>query len=105
MVPGKESVINEPLVAREKIKFPPLHIKLGLMKQFVKALNRDGLCFGYLIRKFPGISMGKLKAGIFDGPQIRQLIKDPEFTAAMSETESDAWCSFVKVVQNFLAYD
>ncbi|KAK5649680.1 hypothetical protein RI129_000709 [Pyrocoelia pectoralis] len=102
MTQGKQNVINEPLVARDKIIFPPLHIKLGLMKQFVKALNRDGLCFGYLIHKFPGISTEKLKAGIFDGPQIRQLIKDPQFTASMNEIESNAWCSFVTVVQNFL---
>ncbi|GBN71750.1 hypothetical protein AVEN_92763-1 [Araneus ventricosus] len=34
-------VINNPLVGREKIIFPPLHIKLGLMKQFVKALDKS----------------------------------------------------------------
>ena len=77
MIQGKQNVINEPLVSREKILLPPLHIKLGLMKQFVKALNRDGNRFGYLPRKFPGISTEKLKAGIFDGPQRRQLVKDP----------------------------
>jgi len=40
MVVGGQNVINEPLVARDRIILPPLHIKLGLMKQFVKALNR-----------------------------------------------------------------
>jgi hypothetical protein len=102
MVPGNQNVINEPLVARDKIILPPLHIKLGLMKQFVKALNRDGRCFHYLIRKFPGSSLEKLKAGIFDGPQIRKLIHAQEFTASMNESESNAWLSFVEVVQNFL---
>lgn len=102
IIQGIQNVINEPLVSREKILLPPLHIKLGLMKQFVKALNRDGNCFGYLSRKFPGISTEKLKAGIFDGPQIRQLVKDPQFTTSMNETESNAWSSFVQVVQNFL---
>lgn len=102
MVQGKQNVVNEPLVTREKILLPPLHIKLGLMKQFVKALDRGGNCFGYLSRKFPGISTEKLKAGIFDGPQIRQLIKDPQFTTSMNETESNAWGSFVQIVQNFL---
>jgi hypothetical protein len=43
MVVGGQNVINEPLVARDRIILPPLHIKLGLMKQFVKALNKDGL--------------------------------------------------------------
>ena len=40
-----ENVINEPLVEREKIVFTPLNIKLGLIKQFVKALNKEGDCF------------------------------------------------------------
>ena len=53
---------------------PPLHIKLGLMKQFVKALDRNGGYFKYLRKFFPGLSLDKLKAGIFDGPQIRKLI-------------------------------
>jgi len=35
-VVGENNVINEPLVDRVRILLPPLHIKLGLMKQFVK---------------------------------------------------------------------
>jgi hypothetical protein len=46
--------------------------------------------------------MEKLKAGIFDGPQIRQLINDPYFIALMNEIESCAWSPFVLVVKNFL---
>jgi len=42
MVVGEKNVIAEPLVDRSKIILPPLHIKLGLMKQFVKALDKDG---------------------------------------------------------------
>ena len=38
------NVQHEPLVDRKKIIFPPLHIKLGLMKQFVKALKTE-VCF------------------------------------------------------------
>ena len=44
--------------------------------------------------------MGKLKASIFDGPQIQQLIRDPEFENSMNEVE--AWKAFVLVVKNFL---
>jgi len=40
------------------------------MKQFVKALNKDGNCFEYICTEFPGSTIEKLKAGIFDGPQI-----------------------------------
>ena len=44
---GDKNVINDPLVDRKNIVFPPLHIKLGLMKQFVKALDHSGECFSY----------------------------------------------------------
>lgn len=50
-----------------------LHNKVGIMKQFVKALDRNDECFALLSGKFPGLSANKLKAAIFDGPQIRQL--------------------------------
>jgi hypothetical protein len=46
--------------------------------------------------------MEKLKAGIFDGPQIRHLINDPLIIASMNKIESCAWSSFVLVVKNFL---
>ncbi len=38
--PGMNSVQNVPLVDPKKIFLPPLHIKLGLMKKFVKAMGR-----------------------------------------------------------------
>ncbi|KAI6653940.1 hypothetical protein LOD99_3116 [Oopsacas minuta] len=76
---GEKNIINEQLVIRDRIILLPLHIKLGLMKQFVKALNKDGTCFNYLCSVYRGLSSEKLKAGIFDGSQIRKLIKDEEF--------------------------
>ena len=81
---------------------PPLYIKLGLMKQFVKALDKNGGCFKYLCRFFPGLSLEKLKAGIFDGSQIRKLISDPNFTKNMTDVELSAWSSFVSLVKNYL---
>jgi hypothetical protein len=99
---GAVNIINEPLVDREKIILPPLHNKLGLMKQFVKALKKDGNCFKYICRSFPGLSTEKLKAGVFDGPQIRTLIVDPNFTTSMNADEASAWHSYVSVVKNFL---
>ena len=36
--PGDKNVIANPLVPKDKIIFPPLHIKLQLMKHFVKLL-------------------------------------------------------------------
>ena len=67
---GEKNVIAEQLVPRDKIVFPPLHIKLGFMKQFVKVLDKDGDCFQYICKNFPSLSNENLKAGIFDGPQI-----------------------------------
>lgn len=96
------NIINEPLVNRDRILFPPLHIKLGLIKQFTRALDKDGDCFAYMCQAFPGLTIEKLKAGIFDGPQIRQLMRDPEFESSMKSVEIKAWKAFVQVVNNFL---
>ena len=98
MVIGQDNIIKETLVERSKIIFPPLHIKLGLMKQFVKALDKEGKCFQYICTVFPRLSSDKSKADIFDGPQIRQLIKDQNFTLCMNETEATAWTSFVEII-------
>ena len=99
---GENIIINEPLVDSRKIIFPPLHIKLGLMKHFVKALDTDGYCFKYLCESFPALSYEKIKAGVFDCPQIRQLMKDNAFLNSMNKTERQAWLSFVSVFENFL---
>ena len=99
---GDKNVINEPLVSQGRIVLPLLHTKLGLMKQFVKALDKHGDCFNYIVKKFPGLSMEKMKAGIFDGPQICKLIQDQAITSNMTAVESAAWCSYVSMVQEFL---
>ena len=72
------------------------------MKQFVKALPNEGNSLKYLILAFPGLSIEKIKAGVFDGPQIRQLIKNEHFIGTMSKLEKNAWLSFKDVVKNFL---
>ena len=67
---GDKNIINEPLVNRDRIILPSIHIKLSLMKQFVKALDKDGDCFNYIARTFSGLSMEKLKAGILMDPKF-----------------------------------
>ena len=81
--------------------FPSLHIKLGLVKQFVKALDKGGDCFQYICKSFPSLSNEKLKAGIFDGPQIKQLMRNQKFCDSMNEVELAVWLSFVEVVKSF----
>jgi len=56
---GSKNVVNKSLVEPSKILLPPLHIKLGLMKQFVKALDKNGKCFAHLVEKFPALSSAK----------------------------------------------
>lgn len=92
---GERNILEEPLIDPKKILLPPLHIKLGLMKQFVKAL--DCALFKYLTDKFPNLSDAKIKAGIFVGPQIRELMKTIDVESVMTTVEREAWISFKKV--------
>ena len=89
-VPGCQNVKYTPLVASENILMPPLHIKLGLVKQFVKALNKDGDAFQHIDALFPYLSDAKKKAGIFTGAQIRQMLRSEELTSKMTATEAAA---------------
>ena len=67
---GVANIKNVPLVDLQKILWPPLHIKLGLMKNFVKAMGKcNPSGFAFLYKNFPSISQAKLKEGIFVGPQ------------------------------------
>ena len=81
---GKKNVQHPPLVESSKILLPPLHIKLGLIKNFVKAMDKAGAGFTYLTRKFPRISDAKIKEGVFIGPRIRQLLENDGFDQALS---------------------
>ena len=48
------NIINNSLGDRDRILFPLLYIQLGLIKQFTKALDKDGGCFTYLCHAFSG---------------------------------------------------
>jgi hypothetical protein len=63
----------------KKILLPLLHINLGIMKQFVKALPKTGNCFKHLCKTFPHLSEAELKEGVFVGPDIRKLMFDEDF--------------------------
>jgi len=64
-----------------------MDLKLGLMKNFVKAMNQEEVAFTYLWEKFPRLNEGKLKEGVFIGPQIRDLIKDEYFDTVLQVTK------------------
>ena len=72
MTPGEKNVVNPPLLLPEKIYLPPLHIKLGLVKNFLKGIDKICRGFEYVRNKFPNVSDAKIKEGIFTEPQIRK---------------------------------
>jgi hypothetical protein len=101
-IPGTSNISHLPLVERQNVILPPLHIKLGLMKQLVKALNKDSPAFKYLENKFLTLSKAKIKEGIFVGPQIRNLLNDEQFEQSMDDLQLTAWRAFKGICRGFL---
>jgi len=101
LTPGEKNV-NPPLVLPEKIYLPPLYVKLGLMKSFVKGTDKIGRGFEYVRNKFPNVSDANIKEVIFIGFQIRELMKDKEFDEDVNETERNIWLSFKRICKDFL---
>ena len=99
--PGMKNVENQTLVEQSKSLLPCMHLKLGLVKNFVKAINQEEAVFTYLWETFPRLSEAKLKEGIFIGPQIRDLIRDAYFDKLLQGDEKAAWDSFKFVVKVF----
>jgi len=99
---GEKNVVSPLLVLPEKIFLPPLQIKLGLMKNFVKGMDKTGRGFEYLRNKFPNVSDAKIKESIFIGPQIRELMQEKPFDEDLNETERNEWLSFKRICKDFL---
>ena len=74
----------------------------SLMKNFVKALHKNGAAFQHLSTVFPGLSAAKLKEGFFVGPQIREVLKDTDFEELLNLKELRAWEAFKSVCSGFL---
>jgi len=100
--PGHKNVKHHSLVESSGILLPPLHIKLGLMKNFVKAMDRNGTVFLYLQQKFPLLSDAKIREGVFTSPDIRSLLCDEVFERIITDDEQRAWHAFREVVTSFL---
>ena len=64
-------------------------------------MDWEGCRFAFLQEMFPWISTEKLKADIFDSPQIRELMKNLMFDETLSEAELSTWQSLKSVVTNF----
>lgn len=99
------NIINEKLVDPKDIIFPPLHIKLGLMTQFVKTLvekNTTTPPIEYLRNKFPTLSEAKIDGGIFTGPDIDKILSDNGFYDVLEENHKKAFLALKDVIQKFL---
>jgi len=101
------SVRHEPLVARDRIILPPLHVKLGIVKQFICYLfKKSPNCEGakYLRQFFAGIvSDSHLVAGVLTGPEIRLLFNnDKVFCDKLTDVQLKAWKALKKVCDEFL---
>ena len=79
---GRYNVINVPLAPANKIILTHIKlgkdIKLGLFKQFGKALDKDSEVFNFLRTFFPHLWIAKIKEGVFVGPEIQKLILNKE---------------------------
>jgi len=87
---------------RKKFICPRLHIKPGLMKNFVKGVDKTGCGFQYVRNKFTNMSDAKIKKGMFIGPQVRELIQEKQCDEDLNETERNAWLSCKRICKNFL---
>jgi len=79
-----------------------LHIKLGLVKDFVNGMDKTSRGFQYVRNNFPDVSDAKINDGIFIGTQVRELMQDKYFAEDLNETERNAWLSFERIYKNFL---
>ena len=99
---GQKNVAHRALVDKMKICLPPLHLKLVLIKIFVKVLNKEREGFDYLRQKFPCISKGKIKESIFVSPQVKRLFQDPDFKNKSNAAERRTWDTFPNICNNLL---
>jgi len=93
---------NHSLVESSRYLLTPLRIKLGLIKNFVKAMDRNGTAFLDLRQKFPLLTDAKIREGVSTGPDIRLLLRDEVFERIITGDEQRAWRAFRKVVTGFL---
>lgn len=70
LIVGDKNILKSNLVDPKNILMSLLHIKLGLMKQFVIALNKNGNYFQHLCKKFPQLS----ERGYFYSPTNKNIM-------------------------------
>ena len=76
LTPDQSNVQSFSLVDSKDVVLTPLHTKLGLLKNFVEALNRDNASFEFFHSKFSVLSDVYIRAIVFNIAQICELMKD-----------------------------
>jgi hypothetical protein len=99
---GQKNVEHRALVDKMKIYLPPVHLKLGLIKIFVKVINKEGEGFDFLRKTFPCISKIKIKESIFFSPRVKQLFQDPDFKNKLNAAERRTWDTVPNICSNLL---
>lgn len=98
---GQFGVKGRQLVLKEKILFPPLHIKLGIFSQFIQSLGKDHPAVNYLKTRFP-LSAAKIEGGILNGSQINKVMNKTDIQQHLKGKELRAWHSFMDLCHMFL---
>lgn len=73
------------------------------MTTFVKVMDTNGAAFTHLREKYGRLkTVEKIRAGIFVGPEIRELMRDRAFEQSLQNNEKAAWMAFKDVCSQFL---
>ncbi|OAF69025.1 hypothetical protein A3Q56_03227 [Intoshia linei] len=84
----------------------PLHVKLGLARQFLCALQKlpNGIktINQHVKQILYFLSDLKLLNGVVNGPELRLLFKSTTLADSFSIDQKDAWLAFKDVCTNFL---
>ena len=79
-----------------------MNIKLGLVKNFVKPLNKEGQALANFKSNLVNLSFAKIKEGVFADPEIKKCSKTNNLKHILSLGEAAAWNSFRLIVSDFL---
>ena len=102
LTPAYRNILNPALVDRSNVIHPPLHINLDLIKQFVKALNKEDACFKYIQEMFSYVGAEKVKESVFVGPQIKKTHQRCTISIYHNGCRKKAWLFFAEVISKFL---
>jgi len=95
----QKNIKHHSLVESWRILLSPHQIKLGFMKNFVRAMDHNCTEFLYLRQTFPLLNNAKIREGVFIRPDIRSLLRDERI---ITGDEQRAWHAFRDVVTGFL---